>query len=142
MTYMEHLDDNIRTFSPLKPLTEDDLGFLDNIAMLMSKYPTVPCNDCKYCIPCPYGIDIPGILQHYNKCVNEGDIAADTMDPNYRRARRRYLGSYDKAIPGMRQADKCIGCGQCVGKCPQSIDIPHELRKIDTYVENLRRNAE
>lgn len=142
MTYMEHLDDNIRTFSPLKVLAQDDLAFLDNIAMLMSKYPTVPCNDCKYCIPCPYGIDIPGILQHYNKCVNEGDIAADTMDPNYRRARRRYLASYNRAVPDMRQADKCIGCGQCVEKCPQSIDIPHELRKIDIYVEDLRRNAE
>lgn len=142
MTYMEHLEDNLKTFSPLDPLTVDELSFIDKTAKLMMEYPTVPCNDCKYCIPCPYGIDIPGILQHYNKCVNEGDIAADRMDPEYRKARRRYLSTYAKAIPDLRQADKCIGCGQCSPKCPQSIDIPHELRKIDRYVENLRRHEE
>lgn len=141
MTYMEHLEDNLKTFCPLDPLTEEDFQFLDTVSKLMMEYPTIPCNDCKYCIPCEYGIDIPGILQHYNKCVNEGSIAADKMDPEYRKNRKRYLSTYAKAIPDLRQADKCIGCGQCVPKCPQSIDIPRELRKIDRYVENLRKDA-
>ncbi len=140
MTYMEHLEDNLHTFSPLEPLSEEDLAFLDHTAQLMMEYPTIPCNDCKYCIPCPYGIDIPGIFQHYNKCVNEGSIAPDTMDPNFRKARQKYLSSYGKAVPDMRQADKCIGCGQCLPLCPQSIKIPTELRKIDRYVENLRKS--
>lgn len=141
MTYMEHLEDNLGTFCPLDPLTDEDFQFLDTVSKLMMEYPTIPCNDCKYCIPCPYGIDIPGILQHYNKCVNEGSIAADKMDPEYRKARKRYLTTYAKAIPDMRQADKCIGCNQCVPKCPQSIDIPKQLRRIDRYVENLKKEA-
>ena len=141
MTYMEHLQDNVGTYSPLKPLTEDELAFLEETAELMQKYPTVPCNDCKYCMPCPYGIDIPAILLHYNKCVNEGEVAASSQDENYRKARRAYLVSYDRAVPKLRQAARCIGCNQCMSHCPQSINIPRELHKIDRYIENLRKDT-
>ena len=141
MTYMEHLQDNVGTYSPLKPLTEDELAFLEETAELMQKYPTVPCNDCKYCMPCPYGIDIPAILLHYNKCVNEGEIATSTQDENYRKARRAYLVSYDRAVPKLRQAARCIGCNQCMSHCPQSINIPRELHKIDRYIENLKQDT-
>ena len=141
MTYMEHLQDNVGTYSPLKPLTEDELAFLEETAELMQKYPTEPCNDCKYCMPCPYGIDIPAILLHYNKCVNEGEIATSTQDENYRKARRAYLVSYDRAVPKLRQAARCIGCNQCMSHCPQSINIPRELHKIDRYIENLRKDT-
>lgn len=90
MTYMEHLQDNLRTYSPLVPLTDEENQFLLDTADLMQKYPTVPCNDCKYCMPCPYGIDIPGVLVHYNKCVNEGNMPKDRMDENYVKARRAF----------------------------------------------------
>ena len=141
MTYMEHLQDNVGTYSPLKPLNEDELAFLEETAELMQKYPTVPCNDCKYCMPCPYGIDIPAILLHYNKCVNEGEIATSTQDENYRKARRAYLVSYDRAVPKLRQAARCIGCNQCMSHCPQNINIPRELHKIDKYIENLKKDT-
>ena len=140
MTYMEHLQDNVKTYSPLVPLTEEEFAFLDETAVLIKEYPTVPCNDCKYCMPCPYGIDIPAILLHYNKCVNEGEIAKDTQDENYRKARRAYLVSYDRAVPKLRQASRCIGCNQCMSHCPQHINIPRELHKIDRYIENLKQN--
>ena len=141
MTYMEHLQDNVGTYSPLKPLSEEELAFLEETAELMQKYPTVPCNYCKYCMPCPYGIDIPAILLHYNKCVNEGEIATSTQDENYRKARRAYLVSYDRAIPKLRQAARCIGCNQCMSHCPQNINIPRELHKIDRYIENLKKDT-
>ena len=140
MTYMEHLEENIGTYSPLRPLNEDDIRFLEETAVLMMQYPTVPCNDCKYCMPCPYGIDIPAVLLHYNKCVNEGNIARDPGSEDYRRARRAYLVSYDRAVEKVRQADHCIGCKQCIPHCPQSIDIPHELHRIARYVDELKRN--
>ncbi len=140
MTYMEHLQDNLKTFSPLKPLSEEENKFLFETADLMMNYPTIPCNDCKYCMPCPYGIDIPSILLHYNKCVNDGNIAVKGSD-SYRKARRAYLIGYGRAVDKDRQADRCIGCNQCVPHCPQGIRIPHELRKIDMYIDSLKKGG-
>ena len=140
MTYMEHLQDNIRTYSPLKELTQKDKIFLEETAKLMLKYPTVPCNDCKYCMPCPYGIDIPAILVHYNKCVNEGNIPESSQDKNYRQERKAFLVGYDRSVPKLRQADHCIACNKCSPHCPQNIQIPTELQRIAQFVENLKQN--
>lgn len=142
MTYMEHLQDNIRTYSPLVPLDESEQEFLRHVADLMMQYPTIPCNDCKYCMPCPYGIDIPAVLLHYNKCVNEGNLPASSQNENYRRARRAFLVGYDRSVPRLRQADHCIGCGQCIEHCPQSINIPHEMHRINAFVEKLKQGKE
>jgi predicted aldo/keto reductase-like oxidoreductase len=141
MTYMEHLQDNLRTYSPLVPLTDDDRTFLERTAELIRKYPTIPCNDCDYCMPCPYGIDIPGILLHYNKCVNEGNIPKSRQDENYRRARRAFLVGYNRSVEMLRQADHCIGCNECTPLCPQNIRIPRELQRIDAFVEKLKQET-
>ena len=139
MTYMEHLQDNIRTYSPLQPLTDEEREFLFDTADLIAQYPTIPCNDCKYCMPCPYGIDIPAVLLHYNKCVNEGHVPQNRQDENYNKARRAFLIGYDRSVPRLRQASHCIGCGQCNPHCPQSINIPKEMQRIDTFVEKLKQ---
>ncbi|MCM1029034.1 MAG: aldo/keto reductase [Pseudoflavonifractor sp.] len=141
MTYMEHLQDNIRSLAPLRPLTDAQMSFLYDTADLMVQYPTVACNDCKYCMPCPYGIDIPAILLHYNKCVNEGNAPESSQSPGYREARRAFLIGYDRSVPKLRQASHCIGCGQCAPHCPQRIDIPAELHRIDRFVESLRQGT-
>ena len=141
MTRMEHLQDNLRTYSPLKPLTEEEFQFLIDTAKLMMEFDTIPCNDCKYCMPCPYGIDIPAILLHYNKCLNEGNIPQSAQSEGYRKARRIYLVGYDRSVPKLRQADHCTGCGQCNPHCPQGIDIPKELHRIDAYVEKLKQET-
>ena len=141
MTYMEHLQDNVRTYSPLVPLTEEETQFLYGTADLMQEYPTIPCTQCKYCMPCPYGIDIPAILTHYNKCVNEGNVSESSQDENYRKARRAFLVGYDRSVPKLRQADHCIGCNQCTSHCPQKIKIPKELQRIDRFVEQLKQGT-
>ena len=124
------------------------LGFVDLVsgqraetAHLIQKYPLIPCNDCKYCMPCPYGIDIPAVLTYYNKRVTESSLPTDRESPDYRRVRRSFLDEYDRAVPSLRQADHCIGCRTCVEECPQKIDIPQQLRRIDEYVEKLKQNT-
>lgn len=141
MTYMEHLQDNLRTYSPLVPLTEEENQFLYDTADLMAQYPTIPCNDCKYCMPCPYGIDIPAILLHYNKCVNQGNVPESAQDANYRKARQAFLVGYDRSVPKLRQANHCIGCNQCSPHCPQRINIPRQLQRIDSFVEQLKQGT-
>lgn len=155
MTYMEHLQDNLRTYSPLQPLTAEENEFLEKVAERLSSYPLVPCTACQYCMPCPYGLDIPGIFRHYNSCVNEGYVVTEPTNKEgtdsaefsremkaYRKARRAYLLSYDRAIEKNRQANRCIGCEKCVSHCPQNIRIPSEIHRIDHLVENLRRHSD
>ncbi|MBD5356133.1 MAG: aldo/keto reductase [Bacteroides sp.] len=141
MTYQEHLEDNLRSYCPLKPLTDEENKFLYDTANLMVQYPTVACNDCKYCMPCPYGIDIPAILLHYNKCVNQGNVPESRQAPNYRKARQAFLVGYDRSVPKLRQANHCIGCNQCAPHCPQNIRIPQELHRIDKFVEQLKQET-
>lgn len=139
MTYMEHLQDNLLTYSPLDPITAEEEVFLKRIADEIATYKTIQCNDCKYCMPCPYAIDIPGSLLFYNKCVVESKMALGTDDPLFEEARRYFLVGYDRAVERPRQADHCIGCKQCNSHCPQKIDIPKELEMINNYAEMLRR---
>ncbi|MCQ2213749.1 MAG: aldo/keto reductase [Bacteroidaceae bacterium] len=142
MTYMEHLEDNIRSFSPLEPLTTEDVDWLEGeTANLIVQYPTIPCNDCKYCMPCPYGLDIPAIFVHYNKCINKGYVPESREAKNYKQARQAFLVGYDRSVPKLRQANHCVGCQMCVKHCPQNIRIPAELRKIDQFVEKLKTNT-
>ncbi len=142
MTYMEHLQDNLRSYSPLDPCTDAELELLEDTAQAMLRYPSVPCTACQYCMPCPYGLDIPGIFAHYNKCINEGNVPVSSQDEDYRRARRAFLIGYDRSVPRLRQADHCIGCNRCVHHCPQGINIPAQMRCIDNFVERLKQGKE
>jgi predicted aldo/keto reductase-like oxidoreductase len=144
MTYMEHLKDNLLSYCPLEPLTEEEQQMLDHtIAHQMMEEETIPCNACQYCMPCPYGIDIPAIFTHYNKIKIDGRMPLDAGDPNYRENRRRYLISLDRAVPRDRQPDHCIKCARCINEkhCPQQIRIPEELERISSFIEQLRRDA-
>ena len=141
MTYMEHLQDNIRTYSPHVPLTADEEAMLLDIANRYADFPMVPCTGCQYCMPCPYGVDIPGVFAHYNKSLNDGQLAVEDTEGGeerraYRRARRNYLIGYDRAVGREHQADHCIGCGKCLHDCPQGIDIPKQLARIESLITN------
>lgn len=142
MTYMEHLQDNLSSLAPFTPLTEDELAMLEEIAHEYVHYPLVPCTACQYCMPCPYGLDIPGTFQHYNKMLNEGKVNDNPESAEYRRLRREYLKSYARQVARERQADHCIGCNQCTFHCPQHIDIPAQMQRIDRFVESLRNNVD
>ena len=141
MTNMDPLLDNVKTFTHFKPLTEEELDFLERMATQMMEYPTVNCTDCKYCMPCPWGIDIPGIFKHYNTSVTEGRYPQTQEQKDYQKLKKAYLVSYDRAIPTLRQAEHCIHCGECLSHCPQSIPIPRELQRINRYIEKLKQDT-
>ncbi len=143
MTFMEHLKDNLVSYCPLVPLTEEEQHFLDHdLAHQMMEEDTIPCNDCKYCMPCPYGIDIPAAFVHYNKFKIDKLLPTDAGSPDYRKNRRRYLVSLDRVIERNRQPDHCIGCGQCVSHCPQSIKIPQEMQRICQFINDLKKESD
>jgi predicted aldo/keto reductase-like oxidoreductase len=142
MTYMEHLQDNIRTYSPFEPLNKRELDTLEKIATIMNDAEFIQCTTCQYCMPCPYGLDIPEILDHYNRCVNAGRILKSSTDENYRKARREFLIGYDRSVPKLRQAKHCTGCKLCDPKCTQQLKISEEMRRIDQYVELLKQKKD
>jgi len=129
MTFTEHIEENVATFSPLKPCTEDELEALERAAQALLKLNTIPCNSCNYCMPCPYGLDIPAILTFRNAV-----LTAKTLP-----SAREVLRTYATAVPEeLRRADHCTGCGRCNPHCPQSINIPKELALIDEWIDSLK----
>ena len=140
MSTMEHVEDNVRTHSPMTPLADDEMRLLERVADEFAHYPAIPCTACQYCMPCPYGLDIPGIFAFYNKSLGEGNIATEgtVEQKEFRRARRAFLTTYDKSIERLRQADHCINCGECLTHCPQHIAIPQKMRMIEDYTNKLK----
>ncbi len=129
MTRTEHIEENLATFSPLKPCSEAELAALERAAQRMLALNTIPCNSCNYCMPCPYGLDIVALLQFRNTI-----LTAKTPP-----SAKDVLKAYAKAVPEeLRRADHCTGCGRCSPHCPQSINIPREIAAIDEWIDALK----
>ena len=137
MNKMEHLVENVETFSPLDPCTEAEKTLLAHIADQIAGFPTIPCTTCAYCMPCPYGVDIPGNFAFYNEAVNEHLLPLpDKQDAAYTEKKQKFADGYAKALPDQKTwAHRCADCEACLSKCPQQIRIPNQMARI---VETLR----
>lgn len=138
MNRMEHLIDNINTFSPLEPCTDAENAILAQIADVMAGVPTIPCTACAYCMPCPFGVDIPGNFAHYNEAVHQHILPLpDKQDPDYLNRKQQFADGLAKALPDPATwANHCTDCESCLKKCPQQIRIPNQMARI---VQTLRR---
>ena len=125
MTKMEHLEENVRTFSPLQALSSKEEEALQGIAELTAKYPLVPCTACAYCMPCEQGVDIPGNFAAYNQGVNDGLLS----DP------AKFMELYRSRLDAEAFSTKCTGCRKCLEKCPQHIRIPSQLNRITRIIK-------
>ena len=138
MTYMEHLQDNLRSLAPYEPLSDREMHTLKAALDVFLTGANIRCTTCGYCMPCPYGVDIPAIFAHFNRCLDDEQIPKGARDADYEKARRAYLLEYERSIPELRQAERCTGCGVCLKHCPQMIPIPEEMARLGKFVENLR----
>lgn len=138
-TRFEHLEENVRTFDErvYRPFTpEQHRVYAKAIELEMGGVKGVPCSECAYCMPCPYGVDIPGTFHVWNSQVKWHGMP----DSSDHKATRRFLESYRRRVPFLHDASRCIGCGDCGKRCPQwQFDIPTELAKIDEWVQAARR---
>ncbi len=87
----------------------------------------IPCTACGYCLPCPYGVDIPGCFSHYN----------DKYLHNKKRARWSYLRDLGALAKQPAIASKCVACGRCEALCPQGINIIGELKTVSREMEGM-----
>lgn len=138
MNRMDHLEENIKTFSPIDPCTETENQLLAKIADQMSGIPIIPCTTCEYCMPCPFGVNIPGNFAAYNEAVNNHLLPLpDKTVADFDTRQQAFIDNYKKALPDEKAwASKCQDCEVCLSKCPQQIRIPNQLSRI---VETLRK---
>ena len=137
---IEHLKENILTLgADFKPMSGDEHSvYAAAIAEELSGQKLVPCTECRYCMPCPYGIDIAGLFKWWNDkvkwaCTPSLDKGASGL------ARWDFLSEYRSRFPGRSGAYYCIGCKKCDAACPQwQFVIPDELEKISSFMEAVR----
>jgi predicted aldo/keto reductase-like oxidoreductase len=123
MSDMSQMKENIDTFSGFRPLSPYETEVLGSALSAFRASSTIPCTACSYCMDCPAGVDIPKVLATYNNyCVKE-------QGPAFR---------LEYAVLGeSRQACNCVSCGQCVTRCPQKIDIPGWMARVDALHREL-----
>ncbi len=133
MNVMEHLVENVATHSPLEPCTQAENDLLEMIADAMSGIPTVPCTACAYCMPCPYGVDIPGNFSFYNDAMNNHQLP-ERGTADYAKKQADFAEKYLKQFPAEARASQCMDCEACLKKCPQQIRIPNQLSRINNIL--------
>ena len=131
MNVMEHLVENCQTYSPLEQCTEAENDLLEKIADSISGIPVIPCTTCAYCMPCPYGVDIPGNFTVYNDAMHSGLLPLPTKKaPDYDKRHEAFVKAYFDGVPADKRATQCIDCGHCLPLCPQQIRIPSQMGRI------------
>ena len=122
MNSEEMVEENCRIASEVEPgeLQDKDLAFIDEIRQEIRSKEKVGCTGCRYCMPCPKGVDIPATFRCYNAMYTESkadgrkqffQTVALTKEPAF--------------------ASQCVECGKCEKHCPQSIPIREKLKEAD-----------
>ena len=128
MNSLEMVEENCRTASEAAAghLTEADFETLEVVKSCIREKEKVGCTGCRYCMPCPKGVDIPGIFRCYNAMYTEGKSAG--------RFQFAQTVSLSKEPPF---ATQCVGCGKCEQHCPQGIPIREKLKEADRELRPL-----
>ena len=140
MNRMEHLEENVATFSPLQPCNDAENELLAHIADQMAGFPTIGCTTCAYCMPCPYGVNIPANFSFYNEAVNNKLLPLpDSNASDFAERQEALIKAYRAALPAEERATTCVDCGECLSKCPQSIRIPNQMSRIVELTRKKRK---
>lgn len=126
MNSIEMVEENVKNASSSKvgEFTENDEKILKDVVKAINEKMKVGCTGCRYCMPCPKNVDIPGTFSAYNKCYSDG----------------KFTGLKEYVMCTLLRKDStsasnCIECGKCEKHCPQHIEIRKELK-------NARRELE
>ncbi len=139
MSDMEQIKDNVKTLKHFEPLNDDERKVLDKALAAYLKNRPIPCTACRYCMPCPFKVDIPRVFMVYNE-VAGGNGLPDPGGPHdeaFKKKKQSFWWRYGD-IPSNRRAHNCTHCGQCVKKCPQHIVIPEKMSEIAKLADAIK----
>ena len=128
MNSLDMVKENLATAQVTNPgsLTPEDRGVYTKVVAAINENRKVGCTGCRYCMPCPKGVDIPGTFAAYNRMASDGYWKALTEYFMITGVRKDYTG------PG-----NCIGCGKCEQHCPQHLPIRQELKNARKALEGI-----
>ena len=128
MNSLEMVRENVETASTAEAgeFTEEDFALLKEVKAMIKAREKVGCTGCRYCMPCPQGVDIPGIFRCYNAMYSEGK--ADGRHQFFQTVGLTREPAF---------ATQCIGCGKCEKHCPQGIAIREKLKEADKALRPL-----
>ena len=128
MNSLDMVKENLATAQVSHPdsLTPEDRGVYTKVVAAINENMKVGCTGCRYCMPCPKGVDIPGTFAAYNRMASDGYWKALTEYFMITGVRKDYTG------PG-----NCIGCGKCEQHCPQHLPIRQELKNARKALEGI-----
>ncbi|MFA6948375.1 MAG: aldo/keto reductase [Eubacteriales bacterium] len=117
MSNIAQMRDNIRIFTDMTDMTDADYSAIDEVVENIRASQKISCTGCRYCMPCPMGVEIPDLFRAWNthsmrygdNWINGGDV--DTEN-----------------------AMKCVKCGKCMEHCPQKLRIPDMLEKMTAEI--------
>lgn len=122
MTTMEQVEDNLKTFTNFKPLSEAEKSMIEEVVKVIKSRVQNGCTGCRYCMPCPVGVDIPGNFSVWNTYH---------MYQNYNVVR----WNWEVQVGESKQAKNCIKCGKCEKACPQKLSIREDLEKVQADMD-------
>ena len=116
------MEDNIKTFSEHKPLSEKERAHILSVAEKILSKRTLTCTNCKYCVPeCPMSLPIPKLLRLFNDKFLISDAVPKASKITF---------------PDGKMPSECIACRACEEKCPQKISIASIMEEFAGKLKN------
>ena len=122
MSSMEQVEDNLRTFKDFKPLSEKEQEVIRQVTEILRSRVQNGCTGCRYCMPCPAGVDIPGCFAAWNTYH---------MYQNY----NAVSWNWEVSLGDAHKPVNCVQCGKCEAQCPQKIAIREDLKKVQADLD-------
>lgn len=119
MSNLSQVKENIALVDNFFKFTHDDKKILEEVKEKYKELKNIPCTGCNYCMPCPFGVNIPKCFYEYNMDKLSGSENASIQ--------------YKYHLNEDRKAHNCTKCEKCVSVCPQAINIPEELKKVENH---------
>ncbi len=124
MSNMEQTIDNVDTLTDFEPVSEADQKIIDRALAVFLESQTIPCTTCGYCMPCPYGVNIPQNFTVFNQF-------------SISKWKDRFIREYEQTLNDSN-AELCVSCGVCLELCPQHIEIPDRMGDIRNLIVDLK----